>query len=148
MPHINDDPGLKSEYFFTYYEIYKGHLNRHIASFHEGTKKSRYNPFDKKTYNLTIQEDFEDYENDMSVSNQGKIEESPIKSEAHEGNKFNQCHKCGIVFVNKSNLRRHVKSTHEGKIRVFHSATCKICHTTIKDRNYMKRHIRTVHGNL
>ena len=124
-------------------------MNRHIASFHEGTKISRYNPFDKKTYNITtIQEDFEDYENDVSVSNHEKIDESTIKSVVHEGSKLIQCHKCGIVFANKSNLRRHVKSTHEGKIRVFHSATCKICHTTIKDRNYMKKHIRNVHGNL
>ena len=146
--------------FCDYISSHRGHLNRHIDSFHTGKKKSRLNIFDKETGTILVNEKktpnlFEkiakkwmilEHDNDESVSNQDETDEIYIKSEIHEEEKPYKCKICYIEFVSKSNLNRHVKSTHKGEDRVFYSITCKICHKTLKDRNYLKRHIAKVHG--
>jgi len=51
------------------------------------------------------------------------------------------CQACGKSFKDKSNCRRHVKSTHFPEV----SETCELCHKIFKNKNSLKCHIRAVH---
>ena len=54
------------------------------------------------------------------------------------------CRACGKSFKDKSNCRRHVKSTHFPEV----AETCEICHKIFKNKNSLKCHIRAVHTDF
>ena len=54
------------------------------------------------------------------------------------------CRACGKSFKDKSNCRRHVKSTHFPEV----AETCEICQKIFKNKNSLKCHIRAVHTDF
>ena len=53
------------------------------------------------------------------------------------------CQACGKTFKDKSNCRRHVRSTHFQEV----SADCTVCEKVFKNKNSLKCHMRAVHTN-
>merc|ERR1712024_81575 len=61
-------------------------------------------------------------------------------SNIHEGQKSHKCESCGKSFGQKSNLRTHVKTYHEGK-----RPNCDQCGKDFATENYLRKHIAAVH---
>ena len=67
----------------------------------------------------------------------------------HEGELPNKCPNCGYSSARKENLRRHIKTQHEGKDIYMYkkkkSLLCTLCDTEFKDLPSFKKHIISVH---
>ncbi len=57
--------------------------------------------------------------------------------------KRNTCNQCGHCFVQSADLRKHVKTVHEG-LRPFQ---CDICHKMFGEKGNLRKHRKSVHMN-
>ena len=77
--------------------------------------------------------------NQSNVEGEIENKSSKVISQKNDAGQFH-CHRCTKNYTDKSNLNRHIKSTHEGT-----KFPCTKCEYEGNQRSHLMRHIQTVH---